>query len=112
MQRALVLCDGDRSAPPTSSSEQQADALRGGPWRARRALELSAADRSAAAVAWLGDLRARWPSSRSFSTRCARAGSRERIAERLGISPRTLRYKLARMRAAGVDLAAVAGSAA
>jgi two-component system response regulator FlrC len=28
--------------------------------------------------------------------------SRERIAERLGISPRTLRYKLARMRRAGV----------
>jgi two-component system response regulator FlrC len=40
------------------------------------------------------------------------AGSRERVAERLGISPRTLRYKLARMRAAGVNLAAVAGSAA
>ena len=32
--------------------------------------------------------------------------------ERLGISPRTLRYKLARMRAAGIDLAAVIGSAA
>jgi two-component system response regulator FlrC len=28
--------------------------------------------------------------------------SRQRVAERLGISPRTLRYKLARMRAAGV----------
>jgi two-component system response regulator FlrC len=38
-------------------------------------------------------------------------GSRERMAERLGISPRTLRYKLARMRAAGVNLAAI-GSAA
>jgi two-component system, response regulator FlrC len=38
-------------------------------------------------------------------------GSRERMAERLGISPRTLRYKLARMRAAGVNLASV-GSAA
>jgi DNA-binding Lrp family transcriptional regulator len=33
------------------------------------------------------------------------------MAERLGISPRTLRYKLARMRAAGVNLASI-GSAA
>lgn len=33
-------------------------------------------------------------------------GSRQRVAEKLGISPRTLRYKLARLRAAGVDLGA------
>lgn len=32
------------------------------------------------------------------------AGSRREIAEKLGISPRTLRYKLARLREAGVDL--------
>ena len=31
-------------------------------------------------------------------------GSRKRAAERLGISPRTLRYKLARMRAAGIAI--------
>jgi two-component system, response regulator FlrC len=31
-------------------------------------------------------------------------GSRREMAERLGISPRTLRYKLARLRAAGVDV--------
>jgi two-component system response regulator FlrC len=39
--------------------------------------------------------------------------TRERIAERLGISPRTLRYKLARLRRAGIDcdaLAAAGGS--
>jgi two-component system response regulator FlrC len=30
--------------------------------------------------------------------------SRERAAEQLGISARTLRYKLARLRAAGIDL--------
>jgi two-component system response regulator FlrC len=39
-------------------------------------------------------------------------GSRVSVAERLGISPRTLRYKLARMRAAGVELQAQLGSAA
>jgi len=33
--------------------------------------------------------------------------TRREIAERLGISPRTLRYKLARLRAAGIDVPAV-----
>jgi len=32
--------------------------------------------------------------------------SRDDMAERLGISPRTLRYKLARLRAAGVSVPA------
>ncbi len=34
------------------------------------------------------------------------AGDRRSVAERLGISPRTLRYKLARLREAGVDVPA------
>ncbi|RMF16446.1 MAG: sigma-54-dependent Fis family transcriptional regulator [Gammaproteobacteria bacterium] len=39
-------------------------------------------------------------------------GRRNRVAEKLGISPRTLRYKLARMREAGIDVdAALAGAA-
>ena len=33
-------------------------------------------------------------------------GSRREAAERLGISPRTLRYKLARLREAGVEVPA------
>jgi two-component system, response regulator FlrC len=36
-------------------------------------------------------------------------GSRREVAERLGISPRTLRYKLARLRSAGVDIANAIG---
>jgi len=32
------------------------------------------------------------------------SGSRKNAAERLGISPRTLRYKLAKMRECGIDL--------
>jgi transcriptional regulator with PAS, ATPase and Fis domain len=39
-------------------------------------------------------------------------GSRREVAERLGISPRTLRYKLARLRSAGVDLNGAAGARA
>jgi two-component system response regulator FlrC len=34
----------------------------------------------------------------------AGGGSRKYAAEKLGLSPRTLRYKLARMRAAGIDI--------
>jgi len=33
-------------------------------------------------------------------------GSRREVAEKLGISPRTLRYKLARIRNAGIDVPA------
>lgn len=36
-------------------------------------------------------------------------GSRKAAAERLGISPRTLRYKMARLREAGIDVAAPTG---
>ncbi len=35
------------------------------------------------------------------------SSSRREIAERLGISPRTLRYKLARLRAAGIEVPAI-----
>jgi two-component system response regulator FlrC len=53
---------------------------------------------------------------RQIILRALRAhGSRERAAAQLGISARTLRYKLARLRAAGVDLSdeiQMAGSAA
>ncbi len=31
-------------------------------------------------------------------------GRRKEMAEKLGISPRTLRYKLAKMRDAGIDI--------
>ena len=35
------------------------------------------------------------------------SSTRREIAERLGISPRTLRYKLARLRAAGIEVPAI-----
>ena len=40
----------------------------------------------------------------------ANHGNRKAVAEKLGISPRTLRYKLARLREAGVSLPFVAGA--
>jgi two-component system response regulator FlrC len=40
----------------------------------------------------------------------ANNGNRKAVAEKLGISPRTLRYKLARLREAGVNLPFVAGA--
>ena len=51
--------------------------------------------------------------SEVFGERGYPAASLQEIAERLGISPRTLRYKLARLRRAGIDcdeLAVVGGS--
>ncbi len=39
-----------------------------------------------------------------LDTLIACQGSRKEVAERLGISPRTLRYKLARMRDVGIEV--------
>lgn len=39
-----------------------------------------------------------------FDTLMACDGKRKDVAERLGISPRTLRYKLAKMRSAGIEI--------
>jgi two-component system response regulator FlrC len=62
-----------------------------------------AADSRGSLAASLGQV------ERSVLLDALRAGTstRREIAERLGISPRTLRYKLARLRAAGVDVPAV-----
>lgn len=51
------------------------------------------------------DLKSREQSLILDALRAAR-GSRKAAAERLGISPRTLRYKLARLREAGIDVPA------
>lgn len=106
MQRALVLCDGDSLAPGHISFEQLGAQAPGGdgrtaavpapapaPAAARRAVSADLAQTRAAAEYEL------------ILANLRRGGvSREHIAERLGISPRTLRYKMARMRAAGIGL--------
>ena len=113
MQRALVLCDGDVIGAEHLSFEPVAESV--------AAPKASAAPpKTLASPAPLIV-----PSETELATSLAVAeqqiilealrngqGSRERLAERLGISPRTLRYKLARMRAAGIDVNCVARSVA
>ncbi len=124
MQRALVLCDGELIEARHISFEPAAQ-----PARMPVALEPTAAAGNAASVAvaglppsaqgsdgrLTGDLARRLLAAEQqvlIDALRSRAESRERIAQRLGISPRTLRYKLARLRAAGIDLNAAIGSAA
>ncbi|HEY1724399.1 MAG TPA: sigma-54 dependent transcriptional regulator [Steroidobacteraceae bacterium] len=98
MQRALVLCEGDLirathivfepSAPEPALAPPPATAI---------------VAPAAAAVGALADSVAL--AERATILRALRThSSRERAAEQLGISARTLRYKLARLRAAGFDL--------
>ena len=102
MQRALVLCEGDLIRAAHIAFE---------PAGAETRAVTAAADLAAGALA---DSLAQ--AERQIILKALRAhASRERAAEQLGISPRTLRYKLARLRAAGVDLSdeiQAAGSAA
>ena len=108
MQRAMVLCDGDQIRAGDIELAQQVDTLAAD---AGRRLGPGAAATAATAGSRLANTLAQ--AEQQIILEALRgAGSRERVAARLGISPRTLRYKLARLRAAGVDLAGVAGSAA
>jgi two-component system response regulator FlrC len=100
MQRSLVLCDGPVINPEHISFEQLGAApppraVVAAPVTAMR-VRPAAADLAGALVATEYEL-----ILEALRRDC---GSRERMAERLGISTRTLRYKLARMRAAGVNL--------
>jgi len=109
MQRALVLCEGAVIRPEHISFEQLGAPETFAPTAAT-------AKGDAAPVVEAGAKRARATGSDLAGAIAATEfelilealrrdhGSRERMAERLGISPRTLRYKLARMRAAGVNL--------
>jgi two-component system response regulator FlrC len=134
MQRALVMCDGDlvRDShiifePPPAASHGAADqaapsaADETSSWAEAAAVAVDASDTTpvpapaneltAGALAEslaLAERRIILEALRSNETR-------ERIAERLGISPRTLRYKLARLRRMGLaadEAAASGGSAA
>jgi two-component system response regulator FlrC len=113
MQRALVLCDGDVIMAEHLSFETASEAV----LVAKLAAPLTKILNT--------PLQQPVPSKTELAVSLAVAeqqiilealrngqGGRERLAERLGISPRTLRYKLARMRAAGIDVNCAARSVA
>jgi two-component system, response regulator FlrC len=109
MQRALVLCEGGiiqcehiafEAVDPTVDDRLKPGAP---PPAAARAVMGAAADLAQARAAAEYEL--------ILETLRSNGSSRERAAERLGISARTLRYKLARMRAAGIGLAVIGGAA-
>jgi two-component system response regulator FlrC len=109
MQRALVLCDGVTIEPTHLRFEM--------PVPASAALALVPAPEltTDASAVRSKDLAGRLNiTEQQIIIEALRNnfGSRERVARGLGISPRTLRYKLARMREAGIDLNNALGSAA
>ena len=107
MQRALVLCDGAAVEPEHLRFELH-------PVRAIAVPE-PVAPEVPVAIARSADLAGRLNvTEQQIIIEALRSnfGSRERVARGLGISPRTLRYKLARMREAGIDLHSALGSAA
>jgi two-component system response regulator FlrC len=111
MQRALVLCEGDLIRAAHIAFEPAGTISSSG---AAQAASMALPPHDAAASGALADSLAL--AERQIILKALRAhASRERAAEQLGISARTLRYKLARLRAAGVDLSGelqAAGSAA
>ncbi len=103
MQRALILCDGEQIAATDLYFEAWA------PMSAALTAPVTAEPVAPPATTppvaeeeGLGEgLKAR---ERDLILDALKLGSRKAAAERLGISPRTLRYKMARLREAGVAL--------
>ena len=106
MQRALVLCEGTVIKPEHVSFEQLGAAEPTAPPLAASATKNAVAATPRRAGADLAGALAATEIELILEALRRDQGSRERMAERLGISPRTLRYKLARMRAAGLNLPA------
>jgi len=129
MQRALVLCESDLIRAAHIVFESAAAEFRSAAAAVASAPIAGAAANITSLAAPMADAASTAPGAagraladslalaeRQIILRALRThASRERAAEQLGISARTLRYKLARLRAAGVDLAdeiQMAGSAA
>jgi two-component system response regulator FlrC len=100
LQRALILCNGPvieashLELDPTGIADPQAGAGSG------------AAARPVGAEGALARSRERAEREVLIEALSAPQATRTAVARRLGISPRTLRYKLARLRAAGVEVPA------
>jgi two-component system response regulator FlrC len=98
MQRALILASGAL----VDKEHIHLEPVNGGQWTAENEGErMSAPSESGGESALASSLSA---AEHDLILDALRAdnGNREAVAKRLGISPRTLRYKLARMREAGV----------
>ncbi len=95
MQRAVILCGARAIEPGDLRFETDAAAA-----AAPAAVTQAAGPDPTAASALQDNLQQ--VEGRLILEAIERAGNRKRAAEQLGISPRTLRYKLARLRGAGV----------
>jgi two-component system response regulator FlrC len=95
LQRALILANGPVVEPQHLSFESLVGACPG--------LGAAAAGETRAIVL-RGSLRAAEQSI--LLSAIAGSGSRREVAQRLGISPRTLRYKLAQLRTSGIEVPA------
>jgi two-component system response regulator FlrC len=109
MQRALVLCDGPVILPEHISLEALGAPMAFVAPPAPSARPHTIADN--AAPADLAGALASTEYKAILEALGSSGGRRDRVAARLGISQRTLRYKLARMRAAGIDMAGAGGGA-
>ncbi|MDO7926363.1 sigma-54 dependent transcriptional regulator [Pseudomonas sp. KFB-139] len=108
VQRALILQQGGVIeaedfclAGPVTGAVQSVASLPSAPVAAVDAVQAGASAESAGA---LGDDLRRREFQVIIDTLRTERGRRKEAAERLGISPRTLRYKLAQMRDAGMDV--------
>jgi two-component system response regulator FlrC len=109
IQRALILQQGGLIQPqdfclagPVACAPLPALAVSGQPQVRVTAVEMEPGESAGA----LGDDLRRREFQMIIDTLRSERGRRKEAAERLGISPRTLRYKLAQMRDAGMDVEA------
>lgn len=109
MQRAMVLCEGAVILPEHVSFEALGASVE--PLAAPAPVRPARATTAQAVADGLAGALAAVEYKVILETLRSVGGRRDRVAARLGISPRTLRYKLARMRAAGIDMLNVGSSA-
>lgn len=102
IQRALILQQGGLIEPADLCLTGQVGLPVPAPVTARPAAHVASSE----PVAALGDDLRRREFQLILDTLRAERGRRKETADRLGISPRTLRYKLAQMRDAGLDIGA------
>jgi len=110
MQRALILTNGpviEREhihLEPLYSPCEPASAAPSGERTSARADKTSTSSREQRASGKLASSLSAAEHEIILAALRADNGNRQAVAKRLGISPRTLRYKLARMREAGVEI--------